>query len=115
MGSFSVKDFSATSRVRILKFGTKVDSDKLYCVTKQTAFYCLSVPLFARFFFLSKKNFCHRLLGSYRSQCIQILFTPSDSKSALCKRRLRCSFSLCLLFQIFNYSFCHSYIIHMDI
>ena len=31
---FSVKDFSATTWVRILKFGTKLDSDELYCVTK---------------------------------------------------------------------------------
>ena len=30
----SVKDFSATTLVRILKFGTKLDSDELYCVTK---------------------------------------------------------------------------------
>ena len=31
---FSVKDFSATTWVRILKFGTKLDSDELYWVTK---------------------------------------------------------------------------------
>ena len=31
---FSVKDISTTTLVRILKFGTKLDSDKLYCVTK---------------------------------------------------------------------------------
>ena len=31
---FSVKDFSATIWVRILKFGTKLDSDELYCVAK---------------------------------------------------------------------------------
>ena len=31
---FSVKDFSATTWVRILKFGTQLDSDELYCVTK---------------------------------------------------------------------------------
>ena len=30
---FSVKDFSSTTWVRILKFGTKLDSDELYCVT----------------------------------------------------------------------------------
>ena len=30
-----VKDFSATTWVRILKFGTKLDSDELYCVTKE--------------------------------------------------------------------------------
>ena len=32
---FSVKDFSATTLLMILKFGTKLDSDELYCVTKQ--------------------------------------------------------------------------------
>ena len=32
---FSVKDFSATNWVRILKFGTKLDSDELYCVAKE--------------------------------------------------------------------------------
>ena len=47
---FSVKDFSATTWVRILKFGTKLDSDELYCVTK-TATYYLSVPLFVHFSF----------------------------------------------------------------
>ena len=35
---FSVEDFSATTWVRILKFGTKLDSDELYCATK-TATY----------------------------------------------------------------------------
>ena len=30
-----VKDFSATTWVRILKFGTKLDCDELYCVTKE--------------------------------------------------------------------------------
>ena len=34
----------------ILKFGTKLNSDELYCVTK-TATYCLSVPLFVHFSF----------------------------------------------------------------
>ena len=34
----------------ILKFGTKPDSDKLYCVAK-TATYCLSVPLLVHFSF----------------------------------------------------------------
>ena len=32
---FSVKDFSATTYVRILKFLTKLDSDEMYCVTKE--------------------------------------------------------------------------------
>ena len=33
-----------------LKFGTKLDSNEFYCVTK-TATYCLSVPLFVHFSF----------------------------------------------------------------
>ena len=37
--NFSVKDFSATTWVRILKFGTKLDRDELYCL-KKTATYC---------------------------------------------------------------------------
>ena len=32
---FFVKDFSATTWVRILKFGTRLVSDELYCVTKE--------------------------------------------------------------------------------
>ena len=47
---FSVKDFSATILHMILKFGTKLDKDELYCVTK-TATYCLSVPLLVHFSF----------------------------------------------------------------
>ena len=50
MDFFSVKDFSKTTRFRILKFGTKLDNDELYCVTK-TATYCISVPLFVHFSF----------------------------------------------------------------
>ena len=49
-GIFSVKDFSTTTRVRILKFGTKLGIHEFYCVAK-TATYCLSVPLFVHFSF----------------------------------------------------------------
>ena len=35
MEKIFVKDFSATTWVRILKFGTMLDSDELYCVTKE--------------------------------------------------------------------------------
>ena len=50
VNSFFVKDFSATTWVRILKFGTKLDSDELYCVRKEQP-HCLSVPLFVHFSF----------------------------------------------------------------
>ena len=84
MDIFSVKDFSATPRVRILKFGTKLDSDELYCVTKNSHILRIS-PFIYSFFFLFNENFCQRFLGSYWSQCFQILCKPSGRLSVLCK------------------------------
>ena len=99
---FSVKDFSATTWVRILIFGTKLDSDELYCVTKNS--HILLISLFiCSFFFLSNVNFCHRFLGSYWSKCFKILCTPSGRHSELCKWKLRCLSSCCLLFSIFHF------------
>ena len=57
---FSVKDFSATTLVRILKFGTKLDSDELYCITKNSPILLIS-PFICSFFFLSNGNFCHKI------------------------------------------------------
>ena len=64
---FTVKDFSATTWVRILKVGTKLDKDELYCVTKNSYIWLIS-PFNCSFFFLSNGNFCHRFLSSYLSQ-----------------------------------------------
>ena len=71
----SVKDFSATTRVRVLKFGTKVDSDELYCVTKtkhphiayQSLYFSFSPmeisqlllePVFSNFVYTFRKEKC---------------------------------------------------------
>ena len=102
-----VKDFSATTWVRILKFGTKLDSDELYCVTKEQphiAYQSLYLFIFiCSFFFLSNGNFCHRFLSPYWSQCFQSLFTSLGWQSVLCKRKLRCLSSFCLLFSNFHF------------
>ena len=64
---FSVKDFSATTWVRILKFGTKLDSDELYFVTKQQPhIFYQSLYLFI---FLS-------LQWKFLSQISQLLLEP---------------------------------------
>ena len=42
-------------------------------------------------------------LSSYWSQCFQILCTPSGRQSVLCKWKLRCLSSFCLLFSIFHF------------
>ena len=81
---FSSKDFSATTWVRILKFGTKLESDELYCVTKNSHILLIS-PFIYSLFILSNENLCRKFLRSYWSQCFQILCTPSDRLSVLCK------------------------------
>ena len=112
---FSVKDFSATTWVKVLKFGTKLDSGESYCVTKKQPHNAYQ-SLICSFFFLSNGNFYHRFLSSYWSRCFKILCTPSGRQSVLCKWKLRClSFFFAFFFQFFIFSFFHSYIIHMDI
>ena len=64
---FFVKDFSASNWVRILEFGTKLDSDELYCVTKKqsrSAYKSLYL-----FIFLS-------LQWKFLSQISQLLLEP---------------------------------------
>ena len=64
---FSVKEFSATTWVRLLKFGTKLDSDELYCVTKNS--HVLLISPFICLFFLS-------LQWKFLSQISQLLLEP---------------------------------------
>ena len=64
---FFVKDFSATTWVRILKFGTKLDSDKLYCVTKKQPH--IAYQSLYLFIFLS-------LQWKFLSQISQLLLEP---------------------------------------
>ena len=54
-GYFSVKDFSATTCLRILKFGTKLDSDEVYCVAKKNSYILLISPFICSFSFSPMK------------------------------------------------------------
>ena len=56
MDIFSGKDFSAATWLRILKFGTKLDSDELYCVTINNQMLHIS-PFICLYFFLSNEIF----------------------------------------------------------
>ena len=60
----------------ILKFGTKLYSDELYCVTKKTATYCLSVPLFVHFSFypieISVTDFSAPIEASVFKFCVRL-------------------------------------------
>ena len=74
------------------------------CIVLQTNSYILLIsPFICSFFYLSNGKFCHRFLSSYKSQCFKILCTPSVRQSVMCKWKLRCLSSFCLLFSIFQF------------
>ena len=68
----------------ILKFGTKLDSDELYCVTEKQS--PIAYQFLYLFIFLSLQwKFPSQILSSFWSQCFQILCTPSGRQNVLCK------------------------------
>ena len=79
---FFVKDFSATAWVRILKFGTKLDSDELYCVTKEQPH--IAYQSLYLFIFLS-------LQWKFLSQISQLLLEPVFSNFVYIFRMAKCT------------------------
>ena len=82
MDIFSVKDFSATTRVRTLKFGTKLDSDELYCVRKEQPH--IAYQSFYLFIFLS-------LQWKFLSQISRLLLEPQFSNFVYTFRKAKCT------------------------
>ena len=82
MDIFSVKDFSATTSVRILKFGTKLDSDKLYCVTKDQPHIAYQSLYLFIFLFLQWK---------FLSQISQLLLETVFSNFVYTFRKAKCT------------------------
>ena len=82
MEKFFVKDFSATTWVRILKFGTKLDSDELYCVTKEQPH--IAYQFLYLFIFLS-------LQWKFLSQISQLLLEPLFSNFVYTFRKAKCT------------------------
>ena len=82
MEKYFVKDFSATTWVRILKFGTKLDSDELYCVIKEQphiAYQSLYLLIFLS------------LQWKFLSQISQLLLEPVFSNSVYIYRMAKCT------------------------
>ena len=79
---FFVKDFSATTWVRILKFCTKLDSDELYCVTKEQPH--IAYQSLYLFIFLS-------LQWKFLPQFSQLLLEPVFSNFVYTFRMAKCT------------------------
>ena len=77
-----VKDFSATTWVRILKFGTKLDSDELYCVRKEQPH--IAYQSLYLFIFLS-------LQWKFLSKISQLLLQPVFSNFVYIFRMAKCT------------------------
>ena len=60
----SVKDFSEITSPRILKFGTKLCNEQLYCVLKNQP-HIANSSFICPFFFLSNKIFYYRFLSFF--------------------------------------------------
>ena len=106
MEKFFVKDFSATTWVRILKFGTKLDSDELYCVTKEQP-HIVYQSLYL-FIFLS-------LQWKFLSQISQLLLEPVFSnfvyifRMAKCTVQMEIKMLILILPSFFKFSFFPSF------
>ena len=77
---FSVKDFSETTLPKILKFGTNVRYDKLYCVFKNQPIYGLSVPLFVHFSFSLTKFSVTNFSASISDRAFKFCLHNEDNR-----------------------------------
>ena len=78
---FFLSKISQNTWVRILKFGTKLDSDELYCVTKEQPH--IAYQSLYLFIFLS-------LQWKFLSQISQLLLEPMFSKVVYIFRMAKC-------------------------
>ena len=78
---FFVKDFSETTRPRILKFGKKLGNDKLYCVTKNQPHIAYQSLYLSIFLFL---------LQNFLLQIYQLLFEPESLNFVYKLRTTKC-------------------------
>ena len=75
----------------------------------------LIIPFICPFFVLSNKTFSHRILSSYYSQSLQVLYTLERCQVYCGKESQDSMIKFCLLFPVFLFSISHSNVIHREI
>ena len=86
----------------ILKFGTKLDSDEMYCVTKKQlhiAYQSLYLFIFLSF----QLKFPSQISQLLLEPVFQILCTPSGRQSVLCKWKIKMQILILPSFLIFHF------------
>ena len=95
-----VKDFSGTTGPRILKFGTNIKYDRLYCVLNNhpyMAYQSLYLSIF-----LSFQHFFHLIsLASISATVFKLYIHNEDNQVYYCKQNQGAEIYFCLLFLFF--------------
>ena len=109
-----VKDFSGTTASRILKFGTNVGYDLLYCVRENQPPWCLPFPLFVHFSFSPVKFSITDFSASMRTRVFKFLIHLESGQAKYIvgqkTKTLRFIFTI-----FFHFSNSHSSVIHREI
>ena len=109
-----VKDFSGTTAPRILKFGTNVGYDLLYCV-KENQHAAIIIPLFVHFSFSPIKLFVTEFSAPITARVFKVYIHLERGQVCCGKENQDFMFKCCLLFPFFIFSVSHSNIIHREI
>ena len=98
---------------RILKFGTNIGYDKLYCVTKNQphmAYQSLYLSIF-----LSNKFFHHIITASMSTRVFKFCICDEDNEVYFCKQNQAAEIYFCHLFLFSPFSISHSKVMNMEI
>ena len=95
-----VKDFSGTTGPRILKFGTNIKYDRLYCVLKNQPYMAYQSLYLS--IFLSFQHFFHLIsLASISATVFKLYRHNEDNQVYYCKQNQGTEIYFCLLFLFF--------------
>ena len=111
---FFVKDFSRTTEPRILKFGTNVGYNLLYCVRENQP-PPLIISIICPFFFYSKKIPVTDFSASMRAKVFKVCIHLESGQLYCGKENQDAEINFCLLFPVLLFSISHSNVIHREI
>ena len=109
-----VKDFSGTTGPRILKFGTNIKNDRLYCVLKNQPYMAYQSLYLS--IFLSFQHFFHLIsLASISATVFKLFIHNEDNQVYYCKQNQGAEIYFCLLFLFFFFSISQSNAMNIEI
>ena len=112
---FFVKDFSGTTEPTILKFGTNVGYNLLYCVKENQPPPCLTFPLFVQFSFAPIKISVTDFSASMRAKVFKFCKILESGQVYCGKENQDAEFNFPLFLPVLLFFLSHSIVIHREI